>query len=82
MTKDGYVMIYMPDNPNAIGKYVLEHRYVMQQHLGRPLASWECVHHKNGIKDDNRIENLIILLLNNHFGEIECPHCQKKFLIK
>lgn len=59
LRKDGYVWITKRGHPNAAkdGR-ILEHTYVMSEFLGRPLVKGESIHHKNGIRDDNRIENL------------------------
>lgn len=69
----GYIHIYKHDHPRATGRgYVFEHRLIVEKALGRYLKADEFVHHINGVRDDNRLENLE--LLDNHRRQI-CPQC-------
>lgn len=62
----GYIGIYFPDHPKSKDGYILEHRLVMECVIGRHLSEDECVHHINGIKSDNRIENLQLMTQTEH----------------
>lgn len=60
VTKNGYIRI------RRNGTYVLEHRAVMENHLGRPLTTDEHVHHRDHDKTNNSIENLLLTTNNEH----------------
>lgn len=69
---NGYITILMPEHPYCNKKgYVRKHRLVMEAHIGRVLLPTEVVHHINGIRTDNRIENLMLF---NSCGEHQRLH--------
>ncbi len=79
----GYIYLRLPDHPCVMSNgYYPEHRFVLEQQLGRYLTKWEVVHHKNRNKHDNSLDNLEIVSRHTHhlitMMEIEIDRLNKE----
>lgn len=84
-TKFGYVEVWLPEahpmfgmarSRTGAGGYVYEHRLVVAEYLGRPLRDDETVHHMNGERTDNRLENLQLRMGQHGSGAaFRCADC-------
>lgn len=74
---DGYVMRYCPDHPNrrTHSPYILEHRLVMEEILGRNLTKSEVVHHIDGDKQNNAPSNLELFSTNGEHLKATLKGC-------
>lgn len=92
VSKGDYNYAVVPEHPNStINGYVLEHRVVMENYLGRLLDDDEVVHHVDDNKKHNDIENIELCLKGVHeryhgivhgrkMAALKCPECKKIFI--
>lgn len=70
IVRSGYIMLFQPNHPNAQRQgYVYEHIAIMSDIIGRPIRPAENVHHMNGLKADNRPENLELWEKHQPYGQ-------------
>jgi len=86
--QNGYVVVSAPDHPHKNAQslgYVKRSRLVMEKHLGRYLGKHEIVHHLNGKRDDDKLENLVVIthplhMSIHHKGEIVSRNTDGTFM--
>jgi len=78
-TKGGYIFVPIPEHPFCnSGGMVAQHRLVIEKKIGRYLTPDEIVHHLNGIRDDNRPQNLVITKCHSHSSWTYIKALQKR----
>jgi hypothetical protein len=77
----GYVKIANPESTCRKDRYQWEHRAVVESDLGRRLLPSEVVHHMNGVRDDNRIENLLVFASSGEHTRFEAAHARAMCLL-
>lgn len=73
--RKGYVHIYLPEHPTSRKSppdygYITEHRFVMEKFLGRDIKKGEIIHHIDGDKSNNKIENLLLCIDNKEHNRV------------
>lgn len=66
VTRDGYVMVWVPEHPKNFRGWYYEHRMVIEKQLGRVLETYIQVHHISRVKTDNRPCNLFACTTSEH----------------
>lgn len=71
---------YIIGREDGSRRTIRQHRWIVERHLGRALTELEIVHHVNGVKDDNRIENLQVMSREEHCAEHGLPESFRPYI--
>lgn len=76
--RDGYIRVWRPEHPWPRKGYMMAHVEVVELNLGRKLLYSECIHHKNGNRQDNRLENLQVIMRGRHSSIHRALDCKNR----